>query len=174
MTSQTLFTLLILATGGERIYELVLSNRNASWAFARGGREYGQSHYPFMVVLHTGMLLACIAEVFAAHRPFIPLLGWPMLAIALGCQGLRYWCIQTLGHQWNSRVIVVPGLGRVTGGPYRYLSHPNYVVVIAEGIALPLIHTDWLTALVFTVLNAVLLFGYRIPVEDKAIASLTA
>lgn len=166
------FLVLILLTGGERIVELVLSKRHAAWAFARGGREYGRAHYPFMVVLHTGLLLACLAEVFFGHRPFIPLLGWPMLVIALACQALRYWCIATLGMQWNSRVIVVPGLGRVTGGPYRFLSHPNYVIVIAEGIALPLVQTAWITALAFTVLNAVLLFGFRIPVEEKALRSL--
>lgn len=167
-----LFTVLILATGAERIYEVVLSNRNAAWAFARGGREFGRRHYPFMVVLHTGFLLACIAEVFFAHRPFIPWLGWPMLAIALACQVLRYWCIRTLGHQWNARVIVVPGLGRVTGGPYRFLPHPNYLIVIVEGIALPLVHSDWITAIVFSVLNAVLLFGFRIPTEERALRSL--
>jgi methyltransferase len=166
------YLVLILLTGGERIAELVISKRHAAWAFARGGREYGLSHYPYMVVLHTGLLLACLAEVYFGHRPFIPLLGWPMLVIALACQGLRYWCIATLGKQWNSRVIVVPGLGRVTGGPYRFLTHPNYVIVIAEGIALPLVQTAWITALVFTVLNAVLLFGFRIPVEEKALRSL--
>lgn len=170
--SVILFTVLILATGAERIVELVLSKRNAAWAFARGGTEFGQSHYPYMVVLHTGFLLAAIAEVFFGSRPFIPALGWPMLVIALGCQALRYWCITALGHQWNSRVIVVAGLGRVTRGPYRFFSHPNYIVVIAEGIALPLVHTAWITAIAFTVLNAVLLFGFRIPVEEKAIASL--
>ena len=163
---------LILATGAERIVELVLSKRHASWAFERGGKEYGRRHYPFMVVLHTGFLLACLAEVFIGGRPFIPWLGWPMLAIAIACQGLRYWCISTLGRQWNSRVIVVPGLGRVTRGPYRFLSHPNYVAVIAEGVALPLVHSAWITAIVFTVLNAILLFGFRIPVERKAIAEL--
>ena len=167
------FTALILATGAERIVEVVLSRRHAAWAFARGGREYGQWHYPFMVALHTGMLLACLAEVFFADRPFLPWLGWPMLAIALACQGLRYWCIGTLGRQWNARVIVVPGLGRVTGGPYRFLTHPNYVVVIAEGIALPLVHTAWVTALAFTVLNAILLFGFRIPTEERALTTLT-
>ncbi|CAN5400139.1 isoprenylcysteine carboxyl methyltransferase family protein [soil metagenome] len=172
MISVVLFTALILATGGERIVELVLSKRNADWAFARGGKEFGQSHFPFMVVLHTGFLLAALAEVFFGHRPFIPALGWPMLVIALACQALRYWCIATLGRQWNSRVIVVAGLGRVTNGPYRFFSHPNYVVVIAEGIALPLVHTAWITAIAFTVLNAVLLFGFRIPVEEKAIATL--
>jgi methyltransferase len=170
--SVILFTALILATGGERIVELVLSKRNADWAFARGGQEFGQSHFPYMVVLHTGFLLAALAEVFFGHRPFIPALGWPMLVIAFACQALRYWCIATLGHQWNSRVIVVAGLGRVTGGPYRFFAHPNYVVVIAEGIALPLVHTAWITAIAFTVLNAVLLFGFRIPVEEKAIATL--
>lgn len=168
------FTVLILATGAERIVEVVLSNRHAAWAFARGGREFGRRHYPLMVVLHTGMLLACLAEVFLAHRPFLPALGWPMLAVAFACQGLRYWCIGTLGRQWNARVIVVPGLGRVTRGPYRFLAHPNYVVVIAEGIALPLVHSAWVTAVVFTVLNAILLFGFRIPTEERALKTLDA
>jgi methyltransferase len=170
--STVLFAALILATGVERLYEVRLSNRNAAWAFARGGAEFGQSHYPFMVVLHTGFLLACLAEVIFGNRPFIPWLGWPMLAIALACQGLRYWCISTLGHQWNARIIVVPGLGRVTSGPYRFFTHPNYIVVIAEGIALPLVHTAWITAIAFTVLNATLLFGFRIPAEERAMRSL--
>ncbi|HEY0259921.1 MAG TPA: isoprenylcysteine carboxyl methyltransferase family protein [Lacisediminihabitans sp.] len=166
------FLILILATGVERILEMVISRRNAAWGFARGGVEYGRGHYPFMVVLHTGFLLATLAEVFFGDRPFIPWLGWPMLVVALACQALRYWCIVTLGRQWNTRVIVVPGLGRVVSGPYRLLSHPNYVVVIAEGIALPLVHTAWITAIAFTALNAVLLFGFRIPVEERAIATL--
>jgi len=156
----------------ERIWELVLSTRHARWAFERGGREYGRGHYPFMVVLHTGMLLACLAEAYLGNRPFVPWLGWPMLAIALACQVLRYWCIAVLGRQWNSRVIVVPGLGRVTRGPYRFLPHPNYLVVIVEGIALPLVHTAWITALAFTILNAILLFGFRIPTENRVLASL--
>jgi len=168
----TWYLALILATGAERIVEVVISNRNAAWAFARGGKEYGRGHYPFMFLLHTGFLLACLAEVFVGGRPFIPTLGWPMLVIAIACQGLRYWCIGTLGHQWNSRIVVVPGLGRVRRGPYRFLSHPNYVAVIAEGIALPLVHTAWITAIAFTVLNAILLFGFRIPTEERALAAL--
>ena len=94
-----------------------------------------------------------------------------MLTIVLAAQVLRWWCIATLGHQWNTRVIVVPGATRVTAGPYRFFSHPNYVAVIAEGVALPLVHTAWLTALVFTMLNAALLTA-RINVENAALASL--
>lgn len=172
MTSQILFLILVLATGAERLCEVALSNRNASLAFARGGREFGRGHYPAMVALHTGVLLGCIAEVLFANRPFIPSLGWPMLAIALGCQALRYWCIATLKSQWNARVIVVPGLGRVSSGPYRFLSHPNYLAVVVEGIALPLVHGAWVTALVFTGLNALLLGAFRIPTENRALASL--
>lgn len=167
-----LFTMFILATGLERLYEVRLSNRNAALAFTRGGKEFGQRHYPFMVVLHTGLLVSCVAEVYLADRPFIPWLGAAMFVIALACQVLRYWCISTLGTQWNARVIVVPGLGRVTGGPYRFFTHPNYIVVITEGIALPLVHTAWVTAIAFTVLNAVLLFGFRIPTEERALRSL--
>jgi len=169
------YLVLILATGAERIAELVISKRNAAAAFARGGHEYGQRHFPWMVTLHTGFLLACLAEVFFLDRPFIPGLGWPMLAIALLCQAGRYWVIWALGAQWNTRVIVVPGAGRVERrGPYRFswLRHPNYWIVAIEGIALPLVHTAWITAIVFTVLNAILLIGFRLPVENKALREL--
>lgn len=173
--SVVLYVALILATGGERLFELAVSRRNAATAFAKGGREYGQRHFPWMVNLHTGLLLACIAEVVLLGRPFIPALGWPMLVIALLCQAGRYWIIHSLGAQWNTRVIVVPGAKRVVDrGPYRlrWLPHPNYVLVAVEGIALPLVHTAWITAIAFTVLNAVLLIGFRIPTEDRALREL--
>jgi len=170
-----LYIALILLTGGERIAELVISRRNAALAFERGGREYGQRHFPWMVALHTGLLLACIAEVVLLDRPFIPWLGWPMLAIALLCQAGRYWVIASLGTQWNTRVIVVPGAGRVGDrGLYRWFTHPNYVIVAVEGIALPLVHSAWITAIVFTVLNAVLLLRFRIPTEDRALRELVS
>ena len=165
------YLLLIAAVACERVAELVITRRNLAWSRARGGVEFGAGHYPAMVVLHTGLLVGCVAEVIWLDRPFLPVLGWPMLVIVLAAQGLRWWCIATLGRQWNTRVVVVPGAPRVTGGPYRYLPHPNYVAVIAEGVALPLVHTAWVTALVFTVLNAVLL-RTRINTENRALASL--
>lgn len=164
---------LILATGAERVVELVISARNARNALARGGREFGHRHFPWMVALHTGLLGASFLEAWLLDRPFLPWLGWPMLVLVILSQALRYWCIVTLGSQWNTRVIVVPGAGMVTRGPYRWLRHPNYLAVVIEGFALPLVHTSWLTALVFTVLNAVLLLGFRIPVEERALASLS-
>lgn len=167
------YTVLVLATGAERIAELIVSTRNAKWSFARGGVEFGKGHFPPMVALHTGLLLACLAEVWFADRPFIPWLGWPMLVLVLASQALRWWCIATLGPRWNTRVIVVRDLPLVTGGPYRWLKHPNYVAVVVEGFALPLVHTAWITALVFTVLNAWLL-AVRIRCEDRALASVLA
>ena len=169
--SLILFTVLIAVTGGERVVELVISKRNAARAFARGGVESGRAHFPAMVVLHTGLLVGALAEVWLLDRPFIPGLGWPMLAIALLCQAGRYWVIHSLGEQWNTRVIVVPGLPLQHRGPYRWawLRHPNYLIVALEGIALPLVHTAWVTAFVFTLLNAILLLGFRIPAEERAL-----
>jgi methyltransferase len=170
--SVVLFTVLVLLTGAERIFELVVSTRNARWAFERGGVETNRRQLPWMIALHVGLLLGALAEVWLLGRPFLPWLGWPMLAITLASQVARYWIIGSLGPQWNTRVIVVPGLALVATGPYRWsrLRHPNYVVVAIEGIALPLVHTAWITAAVFTVLNAVLLLGFRIPAEDRALA----
>jgi methyltransferase len=93
-----------------------------------------------------------------------------MLALVIAAQALRWWCIRTLGPQWNTRIVVVPGLPRVTGGPYRWLTHPNYVAVVVEGFALPLVHTAWITATVFSVLNAGLL-SVRIRAENHALTA---
>ncbi len=167
------FFALILLVGLERLAELVVAKRNAAWSFARGGVEYGFGHYPPMVVLHTGLLVGALLEVWLADRPFIPALGWPMLVLAAAAQGLRWWCIVTLGSRWNTRIIIVPGLAPITRGPYRYVKHPNYVAVVVEGFALPLVHTAWVTALVFTVLNAWLL-TVRIRAENAVLATLPA
>jgi len=171
VSSAAAYTVLIGLVALERLAELVVSQRNLRWSRQRGGVETGAGHYPAMVALHTGLLAGCLAEVWLADRPFLPVLGWPMLAVVLAAQALRWWCIVTLGPQWNTRVVVVPGAGRVSSGPYRYLAHPNYVAVVAEGIALPLVHTAWLTALVFSVLNALLL-RVRLRTESGALARL--
>ena len=112
------YVVLVVLVGFERVAELVVSLRNAKWSFAQGGVESGRGHYPFMVVLHTGLLAGCLVE--AAYRPFVPWLGWTMLAVVLLSQGLRWWCITVLGRQWNTRVIVVPGLRLVARGPDRW------------------------------------------------------
>ena len=171
MTSLTAFTIIVVLVGLERLAELVVSTRNAKWSMEHGGVETGLGHYPFMVVLHTGLLVGALVEAWT-RRPDVPgVLAWSMLAVVVLSQALRWWCIGTLGRRWNTRVIVVPGLAPVTGGPYRFFSHPNYVAVVLEGIALPLMHAAWITALVFTVLNAGLL-AVRIRVENAALATL--
>lgn len=167
----TWYVLLIAAVAAERLAELVVAQRNLAWSRERGGVEFGAGHYPVMVVLHTGLLVGCLVEVFLLHRPFLPWLGWPMLAIVIAAQALRWWCITTLGRQWNTRVVIIPGAQRISGGPYRLLPHPNYIAVVAEGIALPLVHTAWVTACVFTALNAALLTK-RIACENAALARL--
>jgi methyltransferase len=165
------YTALIVLVALERLAELVVSTRHARWSLANGGIETGQRHYPYMVALHTGLLIGCLVEVAAFDRPFLPWLGIPMLLAVLASQALRWWCITTLGRQWNTRVIVVPGMPRVTSGPYRLLRHPNYLAVVVEGLALPLVHTAWVTAVAFTALNAWVL-AVRLRDENAALTLL--
>jgi methyltransferase len=167
------YLLLVGLVAVERLAELVVSRRNLAWSLARGGTEHGRGHYPFMVALHSGLLVGAVVEVVVADRPFLPWLGWPMLALVVASQALRWWCIRTLGHRWNTRVVVVPGLPLVNRGPYRVLSHPNYVAVVLEGAALPLVHTAWVTAVVFTALNLPLL-AVRIRSEEAAMSAAVA
>ena len=159
------YVALILLVAVERVAELVVSNRNLDWSKANGGREFGAGHYPVMVALHTGLLAGAVLEARSRKRWI-----WPAFCVVVAAQALRWWCITTLGRQWNTRVIVVPGLPLVRSGPYRWVPHPNYVAVVVEGFALPLVHAAWWTAVVFTLANAALL-TVRIRVEDAALAT---
>jgi methyltransferase len=157
----------------ERLVELLLSRRNEAWARSRGGREFGGKHFGFMKVLHALFLFSCAGEVLLLARPFHVALGLSMFLVVIFAQSVRYWSVFTLGPYWNVRVIVVPGATPVTNGPYRYLRHPNYLAVILEGFAIPLIHTAWMTAMTFTLLNGVLL-AVRIRCEEQALGAHSA
>ncbi|HEY9263388.1 MAG TPA: isoprenylcysteine carboxyl methyltransferase family protein [Mycobacterium sp.] len=163
-----MYYLFILVIGAERLVELVVSRRNAAWSFAHGGREFGRGHYPVMVGMHAALLVSCIAEVAFLHRPFVPVLGWTMVGVVGASTALRWWCVSVLGEHWNPRLIVVPGAPLVRSGPYRWLHHPNYTAVTAEVAALPLVHTAWVTAIVFSVANALVL-SVRVRAEDAAL-----
>ena len=171
MSGLTAFVVVVALVAVERLAELVLSGRNAAWSFARGGVESGRGHYRVMVALHSGFLVAMLVEAVVRRPEVPPALAWSMLGLVLASQALRWWCIVTLGPRWNTRVIVVPGLPPVRSGPYRLLAHPNYLAVVVEGLALPLVHGCWITAAAFTVLNAALL-TVRLRVENAALASL--
>jgi methyltransferase len=166
-----LFTVLVVLVALERLVELAVSKRNLRWSKEHGGVEYGHSHYPYMVALHVFLLVGCLVEVWVWQKPLIPALSIAMLVLVIASQALRWWCIATLGKRWNTLVVIVPGMPRVTGGPYRWLSHPNYVAVVIEGIALPMVGFAWVTALVFTILNIPLL-AVRLRVENAALATL--
>jgi methyltransferase len=126
-----------------------------------------------MVILHTAFLVACVAEAVFLERPFLAWLGGPALAAVAATMALRWWVITTLGERWTTRVWVLPGAPRVEGGPFRWLRHPNYLAVAVELVALPLVHTAWLTAVVFGAANLVLL-RHRIRVEDAALSEAEA
>jgi methyltransferase len=152
----------------ERGLELVVSSRNARRALARGGVEAGRGHYPAMVVFHAGFLLTCAAERLLWPVP------WPLpaalaaLGAALLAQALRWWAVAALRGRWTTRVVVVPGEPPVTDGPYRWVRHPNYLAVVVELLAAPLVLGAWRTALAFTLGNAILL-AVRIPAEERAL-----
>jgi methyltransferase len=154
----------------ERLAELVVSQRHATELLRRGGVEYGQRHFPVMVALHVALLIGCWVEPMTMGRSFIPALGYSMIAVVVAANALRWWCIATLKTRWTARVIVLPGLPLVNTGPYRWFSHPNYVAVVVEGVALPLAGSAWITALTFTVLNAALL-TVRLRCETQALVA---
>lgn len=154
----------------QRLLELALSRRNERRLRARGAVERGGGHYPFIVALHVLWLLSTLAEGIIRGPDLPP--WWPVpLALFLLAQPLRYWAILSLGVHWNTRILVVPCAKPVRRGPYRYMRHPNYLVVAVEILSLPLIFGAWITAVVFSILNAVALF-VRIPEENRALAEL--
>lgn len=154
----------------QRLLELRLSKRNERKLLARGAVERGSGHYPFMVALHSLWLVSTLVEgiLRGASLPswwFLP------LVLFLLVQPLRYWAIASLGERWNTKILVVPGERLIRRGPYKYLSHPNYVVVVVEILSFPLVFGAWTTALVFSLLNGALLF-VRVREENRVLAEL--
>jgi methyltransferase len=146
----------------QRLFELWLSNRNTRRLLGRGGKEVGARHYPFIVLVHF-MWLASLWWT-ARDRPVEGF--W--LGIYVLLQVARFWVLSTLGSRWTTRIIVMPNEQLVRAGPYRFVNHPNYVVVAAEIAVLPLVFGFWDLALIFTLLNAAVL-NIRIREENRAL-----
>jgi methyltransferase len=166
VTSRALYLGLLALVGAERIFELALSRRNAARAFARGGRELGRGHFPAVALQQAAWLASCAIE--SGDRSFPGAVGWAALAAVGAAQALRYWAVASLGDRWNVRIVVVPGEEPVQRGPYRRLRHPNYTAVALEMAALPLVYGCWITALVFSATNALVL-RVRIAAEEAAL-----
>lgn len=161
-------TLVIAALAAQRLGELAWSKRNERRLRARGAVEYGRSHYPVMVALHVGWLASMLVE---SRRPSqVPrALRAAGVGVFVAAQPLRYWAIASLGDRWSTRVFVPPNEPAVTTGPYRRLDHPNYVAVVAELAAAPLMLGAWRTSLWASAVNAGVLRA-RLGVERAALA----
>jgi methyltransferase len=173
MDTRLLYTLLVALVAAGRLVELRIAARNRARLLAQGGREVAPGHYRWMVLLHAAFLLSCPLEVWLLGRPFLPALAAVMLLLTVLATGLRYWVIRTLDGRWTTRIVVLPGVPPVVGGPYRWLRHPNYLAVCTEIAALPLVHTAWLTCLVFSALNALVL-RVRIRAEERALSEVSS
>lgn len=162
-----IFALLLLGwTTVQRLGELVVASRNTAALKARGGVEAGASHYPVMVAMHAAWLAGL--WLLAWDRPVNWQVNWPWAAAFAVGQALRFWTLCVLGRRWTTRIIVVPGETLVHAGPYRFLSHPNYVAVSIEIAALPLAFGLVAYAIVFSLLNLAMLW-VRIREENRAL-----
>lgn len=170
MRARTLAPLIFGFLAVQRLLELRVARANERWAREHGAAEYGREHYPLFFVLHPAWMLGTLLE---GRRPG-GRVSWPALALFVLAQPLRYWVIRTLGRSWNTRILIVPGGERVTGGPFRFLRHPNYAVVALEMASAPLAVGAWRTALAFSVLNAALILLVRLPAEEQALRAYDA
>jgi methyltransferase len=170
LLSVWLFLGLLLAVAALRIVELRISKRHQERMAARGASKVQDPYFRWMALFHTLLLMAAAAEVVFLHRPLIPALAIPVAALFLGANLVRWWVIRTLGEHWNVQVVDSSRLGFISSGPFRYVRHPNYAAVFVEMIALPLIHTAWITALVGALAHLVIL-SLRLSVEDPVLLS---
>jgi methyltransferase len=152
----------------QRLVELSIAKKNRTWALAAGAQEFGERHYPLFFILHIGWLIGWIVEG-SLYGNNLSELWYLWLGLFVFAQGLRYWCIMSLGRFWNTRILVIPGRTLISKGPYQYLKHPNYVAVAIELIAVPLIFGAVVTAMIATLCNAGLILGIRIPLEEQAL-----
>ncbi len=158
------FYLVLGAVVLQRLLELGIARRNARYIRSLGGYEVGAGHYKYIVCLHALFFISLIIE---SRNP--PAWWWLPFSLFLAAQFVRYWCISSLGRHWNTRIFVLPGAPLVARGPYRYLRHPNYWVVVLELATLPLTFSAYRTAVFFSLMNLWLLWRIRIPLEEQAL-----
>ncbi|MGK7908954.1 MAG: isoprenylcysteine carboxyl methyltransferase family protein [Synechococcus sp.] len=172
MSTQVLFTGIVVAVIGQRLVEMGISQRHLSKLLSQRAREHGDNWLPAVKLLQTSWWIAMLAEVWVLDRPFIPALGAIAFVLLLAGQLLRYLSMRALKDRWTLTITTIPNSSAVNTGIYRYLRHPNWLGVILEIAALPLIHTAYLTAIIFTLANAWLM-SQRIPAEERALRADT-
>ncbi|MBS4217357.1 hypothetical protein KHA96_03405 [Bacillus sp. FJAT-49711] len=166
-----MFFLVILMVIGQRLIELKIAKKNEKWMLEHGAKEYGQDHYRFMVLMHIGFFLSLILE-YVMRKPALSTF-WPtFLFIFIIVQIARIWVILTLGKYWNTKIIVLPGIKVVKKGPFKYVKHPNYIIVTIELFVIPLMFNCYITAILFLIMNQIIL-RVRIPIEEKALRENT-
>ncbi len=157
----------------QRSTELRLARRNEAWARSQGAREIGAEHYRLFFLLHGGWLIGWVIESLL-RGPMLAEHWWVFFVGFMLAEALRYWAIASLGQRWNTRILVIDGLPPIDRGPYRYFAHPNYVAVALELACIPLMFGAWVTAVIASLLNAMLLLGVRIPAEHRAVRDAAA
>jgi methyltransferase len=162
------FMALLAVVAALRIVELQISRRHQKSMIARGASKVDEPRFGFMVALHTAVLIGAALEVVFMHRPFLPALAAVMFAIFLAANVVRWWVIHTLGEHWNVQVVDSTRLGVIVSGPFRFVRHPNYAAVFAEMLALPLIHTAWITALAGSLAHIAVL-AQRLSTEERVL-----
>lgn len=167
-----LFYLFLVLLIIQRLFELRIARHNHRWIVSQGGYEVGKEHYKWLVLLHIFFICSLLIE-YLYRSPSPPPWWWLPLWLFLLAQVGRYWTIRSLGSFWNTRILVLPHAHLDLKGPYRYIRHPNYLVVIIEILTFPLIFGLYITALLFSFLNLCMIL-YRISIEEKALAEATA
>ncbi|MFJ7936257.1 isoprenylcysteine carboxyl methyltransferase family protein [Sporosarcina sp. NPDC096371] len=166
-----LFTIIISIVILQRLIELLVAKRNENWMRSQGAYEAGATHYPIMVTMHIAFFISFLLEVVVLERALSPF--WiVLLVLFLLAQIARIWCLASLGKFWNTKIIILPGADVVRKGPYKWLRHPNYLIVTTELLVLPLLFDAYFTAILYSLLN-VWMLSVRIPAEEKALKEAT-
>jgi methyltransferase len=166
--SVILYLVLLLGVAALRLVELRISRLHQQQMAARGARRIADPKFRWMVLVHSGVLVGAACEVVFLKRPLIPWLAAVMFLLFLAANAVRWWVIRTMGQHWNVQVVDSTQLGVVTSGPFRYVRHPNYAAVFMEMLALPLVHTAWITALAGTLAH-VLVLAQRLSAEERVL-----
>ena len=164
-----LFYVVISLIVVQRLIELLIAGKNEKWLRAHGAVEYGKEHYKFIVLLHSLFFISMIVEYNVSGKYYeLNMINYFFLVFFLFLQLMRLWIIKSLGNYWNTKILRIPNAALVKSGLYKYFKHPNYIIVSCEIFIVPMIFNLYFTAIVFSLLNALIL-SIRIDIENQAL-----